>query len=158
MSADVKALLAQMAGPTATMVDTAGQIEAATKDRLSRAECRNAAVIDRAFERFERMADHVSRTRFDDVKAFTITGDVYLTSAMGLIEWLYAMTHVKSVTVRVTDFIGAPTAYVTVKGRIGDDDLHVWANFDSPEAIALISECAEPSVHLLRRLQIDGVR
>jgi hypothetical protein len=118
-------------------------------------------VIRRQFELMEQAADHVSRLRFGEAYSFDYSGSVYMRPwAMGLIEWFYLLTSEKNVIVRVGEnyFSKEPNVTVIVNGNIGEDRFHVWATFQSPEAVALVESCEAPSVHLLRRLQIAGVR
>lgn len=158
---DIKTLLQRMSALTTSMDDVVEQLESATQDQVRRSECRNADAITRQFERLDRIADHVSRMQFGDVYSFDHRGDVYMQpQAMGLVEWFYAMTGSKTVRVRIgTQLLSEePNARVSVDGRVGDDQLHVWTAFDSPEAVEIVRGCEEPSVHLLRRLQIAGAR
>nr|WP_042198354.1 hypothetical protein [Kibdelosporangium sp. MJ126-NF4]CEL23345.1 hypothetical protein [Kibdelosporangium sp. MJ126-NF4]CTQ94507.1 hypothetical protein [Kibdelosporangium sp. MJ126-NF4] len=115
---------------------------------------RNAARIAREVTDRQRVADYIGRTRLAEVYSFD-SDRVYLESpAIGLLEWFYVMDGPKAVTTRVAD----GSAYVTVRGSVDGHELRVWTNYNSVEARELVAGCAEPSVHLLRRLQIAGAR
>lgn len=155
MSDDVKALLAQMNQLTASMGDTIGELDAATQDRRRRATCRNASVIQETFAAIERVAAHVSRMRLGDVYSFDRTGHVFVEPcAMGLIEWFYAMTGPKKVTAHRSKY--SQSAFISVQGLMDGETITVTASYDSPKTDDMIMSSAEPSVHLLRRLQIAG--
>jgi hypothetical protein len=100
---------------------------------------------------------HISQLRLTDVNSADIGRDhrVFLDSVSGLIEWIYLTPGPTTVRVRVEGSV----AYLYVDGSLGKAKATAWTCVSgNTMALSLIEDCAEPSIHLLRRLQVAGVQ
>jgi hypothetical protein len=145
---------------TAYSEDLLAQLEnlaAFVRAQAPKSPGRQADVIERA----HRMIDWVSRIRLGRVINFALNGDVQFdgtSGAPGLLEVFYTAPGPKTVRASVTAYDWGTYTHVYVEWKASGRTVSAAAVFRSDEARDLVAGCKEPSVHLLRRLQIAGVR
>lgn len=164
-SADHLVYLAKSISLAVEQLDTAIEDQAVEREQHQNAVAslpagRNAQLVNDTVRDIAKVAALVSQARFEPIYTFdtrrvslgTIDSDG---TAMGLIEWYYLLPGSKSVERYLYE---DGTAILSVRGMHQGHNVSTQLRFHDETAISMIKDCVEPSIHLLRRLQIAGAR